>query len=89
MAWSKDSSDEQSPARNFTAGDPELGPRDLIRKLLAVLTVGSLAVVFATTDGENIQAVVLPVALVYACWWATGPLPALTFVRPPAIAGGS
>lgn len=45
--------------------------------------------VFATTDGENIQAVVLPVALVYACWWATGPLPALTFVRPPAIAGGS
>ena len=59
---------------------------DLARSVLAVLTVGVLTVVFATTNGENIQSVAVPVALVYAGWWAVGPLLALAWARPAPIA---
>lgn len=53
-------------------------------------TVGVLTVVFATTNGENISSPSpVPVALVFAGWWAVGPFLALARARPAPIAAAA
>lgn len=45
--------------------------------------------VFATSEGENVQAAAVPVAVALAGWWSIGPLLALTWARPAPIAGAA
>lgn len=73
-------------------GDAKLAwrrSRVLVRVAIAVVTVAALTVVFATSEGENIRTMAVPVAALYAGWWATGPVVVLLWARPASLAGAA